>query len=114
LDRGTDAPRFRTRARPTAGESENTISMMYTELENLDAALGLPLGTISAVFVDFDQRSLSLLNEKLAPHGIRFDDATRLVAGQSAWQALCQRVGLGSEWWMAGHQEPPDLTIPSL
>jgi hypothetical protein len=87
---------------------------MYTELERMDAVLGLPLGTTNAVFVDFDQRSLSLLNEKLAPHGITFDKSTRLVCGQPAWQALCQQIGLGSEWWMTGHQEPPDLTIPSL
>lgn len=96
------------------GEPENKISRMYTELENLDAALGLPIGTTGGVFVHFDPECLRLLNEKLAPHGIRFDDATRLVAGQPAWQTLCQQVGLESEWWMTRHQEPPDLTIPSL
>jgi hypothetical protein len=75
----------------------------YTELEKLDAFLGLPTGTANATIADHDRNQLATMNERLAAHGLHLDDDTAItLACRPAWKALMQRLGISNAWWFDG------------
>jgi hypothetical protein len=75
----------------------------YTELEKLDAFLGLPAGTALAVIANHDHSRLAVMNERLAAHGLRLEDDTAVApACRPAWKALMISLNISNAWWLDG------------
>jgi hypothetical protein len=91
----------------------------YTELEKLDAFLGMPASTARAVVANQDSSRLAVMNERLAAHGLRLDDDTAVaLACRPAWKALMQRLSISNAWRLDGNPgwlKPVDASqMPSI
>jgi hypothetical protein len=87
----------------------------FTELEKLDAFLGLPAGTALAVIANHDCSQVGLFNARLAAvaPGLYLDDDTAVaVACRPAWKALMQRLGISNAWWHDGW--PHDIQLEGI
>jgi hypothetical protein len=109
--------------RPTRGARAIMSETTYTELEKLDAFLGLPPGTARATIANYDRSRVGLMNERLAAAtgdpNLRLDDDTAVArACRPAWKALMQKLKISNAWWMDGNPhriKPVDPSqIPSL